>query len=225
MSKTRLMTAVTLGVTALVLSGCGSATPGVAATVGDEQLTVRAIDTATSHYCTAISDQLKAEGPYPMGTVKQYVVRVLALRSQTMQIADDYGVEPGSTYRNAVAQLQGTLATMPEEVRDDYLEVESTSALANDIVTQVGAIVLDDSGASDPTSDQVTQAGVDVFNQWPDVHGIEVDPRFGLKAVDGSITSVDTSTSVAVGTTATDGLAGTAGSEFVRSLPSTQRCG
>ena len=124
-----------------------------------------------------------------------------------------------------MAQLQGTLATMPEEVRDDYLEVESTSALANDIVAQVGAIVLDDSGASDPTSDQVTQAGVDVFDQWPDVHGIEVDPRFGLKAVDGSITPVDTSTSVAVGSTATDGLAGTAGSEFVRSLPSTQRCG
>lgn len=225
MSKTRLMTAVTLGVTGLLLSGCGGATPGIAATVGDQELTVRQIDTATSHYCTAISDQLKADGPYPMSTVRQYVVRVLALRSQAMQIADDYGVEPGSTYRNAVAQLQGTVATMPEEVRADYLDVESTSALANDIVSQVGTIVLDKGGVTDASTDQVTQAGVDVFNQWPDVHGIEVDPRFGLAAVDGSITTVDTSTSVAVGTTAKDGLAGTAGSDFVRSLPSTQRCG
>ncbi len=225
MSKTRLMTAVTLSVTALVLSGCGSATPGVAATVGDQELTISTIDQATSHYCTAISDQLTSDGPYPMSTVRQYVVRVLALRSQTMQIADDYGVAPGSTYRNAVAQLQGTIATMPEEVRSDYLDVESTSALANDIVAQVGAIVLDRGGVADPTSDEVTQAGVDVFNQWPDVHGIEVDPRFGLKAVDGSITAVDTSTSIAVGQTAKDGLAGAAGSDFVKSLPSTQRCG
>ena len=225
MSKTRLMTAATLGVAGMLLSGCGSASPGIAATVGDDQLTTNEVDAATANYCTAISDQLKADGPYPMSTVRQYVVRVLALRSQALQIADDYGVEPGSTYRNDLAQRQGTVGTMPEEVRADYLELESTAALANDIVGQVGSIVLEKAGITDVTTDQATQAGVDVFTQWPDVHGIEVDPRYGLKSVDGQLTAVDTSTSVAVGQTAKDGLLGTAGSEFARSLPASHRCG
>ena len=47
MSKTRLMTAaptwLTVGVAGLLLTGCGSAAPGVAAQVGDEELTVRDI--------------------------------------------------------------------------------------------------------------------------------------------------------------------------------------
>ena len=48
MSKTRLMTAATIGVAGLLLTGCGSAAPGVAVKVGDEVLTVRDVDAATS---------------------------------------------------------------------------------------------------------------------------------------------------------------------------------
>ena len=56
MSKTRLMTAATLGVAGLLLTGCGSAAPGVAVKVGDEVLTVREVDSVTAHYCTAVGD-------------------------------------------------------------------------------------------------------------------------------------------------------------------------
>lgn len=222
MSKTRLMTAATLGVAGLLLTGCGSAAPGVAARIGDQELTVRQVDSATSHYCTALGE---LESQVPMSYVRQFVLQLLALRSQAEQIADEYGVEPGSTYLNDVAQRQGTAATKPEEVREDYVDLASTQAYAQDILDQVGKIVLDDQGVADATAEQISQAGVDVFNQWPDVHGVEIDPRYGLKSVDGVLTRVDTNTSVAVGETAKSGLATQPDTAFAESLPTTHRCG
>ncbi len=223
MSRTRLTTAATMGVAALLLTGCGSAAPGVAVKVGDEVLTVRDIDSATSHYCTAVGKQF--ESPVAMRYVRQYVVQLLTLRSQAEQLADDYGVRAGSTYKNDVAQEQGTARTLPEEVRDDYVRLTSTPAYAQDIVDQVGEIVLDEQGIADPTTDQVTQAGLDVFNQWPDANGVEVDPRYGLANVDGVLKPVDTHTSVAVGETARTGQADTPAPAFAKTLPATHRCG
>lgn len=222
MSKTRLLTAATLGVAGLLLSGCGSATPGIAAQVGDQELSVRDVDSATENYCTALGD---LESVVPMSYVRQFVVQLLTLRSQTDQIADDYGVEPGSTYLNDVAQRQGTAATKPEEVRQDYVDLASTQAYAQDILDQVGAIELDRQGVVDPTAEEVTQAGVDVFSRWPDVNGVEIDPRYGLESIDGTLTPVDTNTSVAVGETAEAGLATEPDTAYAQSLPSTHRCG
>ncbi len=225
MSKTRLMTAATLGVAGLMLSGCGSAAPGVAVKVGDQELSVREVDATAANYCTAISQSFEAGQVYPMSQVRQYVLQLLTVRSQALQIADDYGVEPGSTYQNDVAQRQGTAGVLPEDVREDYVKISSTTALAQDILEQVGETVLEDNGVTDPTVDQASQAGLDVFNQWPDTHGIDIDPRYGVRSVDGVLTPVDTNTSVAVGETAKAGIADEQDPSFAKSLPSTQRCG
>lgn len=226
MSKTRLMTAaptwVLVALAGLLLAGCGSATPGVAVTVGDEQISNRHVDDVTANYCTAVG---KLESAVPMSFVRQYVVQLLTLRSQASQIADDYGVEPGTTYYNDVAQRQETASTKPEEVQDDFVELASTSAYAQDILDQVGAIVLEDQGVTDPTSEQTTQAGIDVFNQWPNTHELEVDPRYGLRSVDGVLSPVDTSTSVAVGDTAKAGAATEPDPAFAATLPVNHRCG
>lgn len=222
MSKTRLSRAVTLGVAGLLLTGCGSAAPGIAARVGDQELTVRQVDSVTENYCTALGE---LESEVPMSYVRQFVIQLLALRAQAEQIADQYGVEPGSTYLNDVAQRQGTAATKPAEVREDYVDLASTQAYAQDILDQVGAIELEEDGVVDATAEQVSQAGVDVFNQWPDVHGVEIDPRYGLRSVDGVLTPVDTNTSVAVGETARSGLATEPDTAYAMSLPLTHRCG
>ncbi len=226
MSKTRLMTGATLGVAALLLSGCGTASPGVAVQVGDETLSVRDVDGAAGQMCTALGDQFEAESTtLPMSFVRQGTVQLMTLRSQAMQIADDYGVEPGSTYLNDVAQSRRTAATMPEEVQDTYVELTTANALANDIVEQVGAIVLADAGVSDPSPEAVSQAGIDVFNQWPDANGIDIDPRYGLESIDGVLTPIDTNTSVAVGERATTGLSNEPDAAYARTLPLTHRCG
>jgi hypothetical protein len=225
-SKTRLMTAaptsVMVALAGLLLTGCGSASPGVAVKVGDEEISTRHVDSVTANYCTAVGE---LESAVPMGFVRQYVVQLLTLRSQASQIADDYGVEPGSTYYNDVAQRQSTAEAQPEEVRDDYVELASTSAYAQDILDQVGRIVLEEQGVTDPTAEQTTQAGIDVFNQWPNTHDLEIDPRFGLRNVDGVLSRVDTNTSVAVGETAQSGMATEPDPAFAETLPVSHRCG
>lgn len=227
MSKTRLMTAgplwLTMGLAGLLLTGCGSAAPGVAAQVGDESLTIREVDAATRHYCDSVSDQL--ESPVAMTFVRQYVVQLLTLRAQADQIADHYGIKAGSSYQNDVAQRLGTAGAMDEEVRDDYVKLTSTPAYAQDIVDQIGKKVLDERGVTDATTDEITQAGLDVFNQWPDANGIDIDPRYGLENVDGVLTPIDTNTSVAVGETAKAGLAEKPDPAFAKTLPTTHRCG
>ena len=222
MSKTRLMTAATTAIAGLLLTGCGTASPGVAVKVGDEEISTSHVNEVTSNYCTAVGE---LESAVPMGFVRQYVVQLLTLRSQASQIADDYGVEPGTAYYNDVAQRQGTASTKPEEVQDDYVELASTSAYAQDILDQVGRIVLEDQGVTDPTAEQTTQAGIDVFNQWPNTHELEVDPRYGLRSVDGVLSPVDTSTSVAVGETAKAGAATEPDPAFAETLPVNHRCG
>ena len=137
----------------------------------------------------------------------------------------EYGIEAGSAYRNDVAQRQGTAGTQPEEVREDYVELASTTAYAQDIVDQVGRITLEEAGVTDATAEQATEAGIDVFNQWPGANGIEIDPRYGLEVVDGVLTPVDTNTSVAVGETARAGLGTEPDPAFARTLPTNHRCG
>jgi len=221
-SKTRLMTTATTVLAGLLLTGCGSAAPGVAVKVGDEELTVRHVDAVTANYCTAVGD---LESEVPMGFVRQYVVQLLTLRSQASQLADEYGIEAGSAYRNDVAQRQGTAGTQPEEVRGDYVELASTTAYAQDIVDQIGRITLEDEGVTDPTTEQVTEAGIEVFNQWPEANGIEIDPRYGIDVVDGVLTPVDTNVSVAVGEMAQAGLGTEPDPAFARRLPTNHRCG
>lgn len=226
MSKTRPMTAapawLSVGLAGLLLTGCGSASPGVAVQVGDEELTVRHVDAVTANYCTAVGD---LESEVPMSFVRQYVVQLLTLRSQASQIADQYGVEAGSTYLNDVAQREAAAVEQPEDVREDYVELASAQAYAQDILEQVGRITLEGQGVADPTTEQVTQAGVDVFDQWPDANGVEIDPRYGLDSVDGVLTPVDTNTSVAVGDTAKAGLSTEPDPAFAGTLPSNHRCG
>jgi hypothetical protein len=213
---------VMVALAGLLLTGCGSASPGVAVKVGDEQISTRHVNEVTANYCTAVGE---LESAVPMGFVRQYVVQLLTLRSQASQIADDYGVEPGSTYYNDVAQRQSTADAQPEEVRDDYVELASTSAYAQDVLDQVGRIVLEEQGVTDPTAEQTTQAGIDVFNQWPNTHDLEIDPRFGLRNVDGVLSPVDTNTSVAVGETAKSGMATEPDPAFAETLPVSHRCG
>lgn len=227
MSNPRLLPALAVGLSALLLSGCaGSASPGVAVRVGDETISASRIDEATGHVCTAFSDQLKGAGQVvPMGVVRQYVLQMFAISSQASQIAQEYGVSPSATYERDVAEHTRTASVMPEEVRADYIEVMSTQALANDVVEQVGRAKLAAEGFDEPTVDQATQAGADVFKVWPDANGIEVDPKYGVELTDGRLVPTDTNLSFAASDEAKAGLATEPDAAYVKSLPSSQRCG
>lgn len=227
MSYPRLLPALAVGLSALLLSGCaGSASPGVAAKVGDETISVSRVDEASGHLCTALSDQFEGAGQVvPLGVIRQGVVQLLALASEAEQIAEEYGVTPSSTYERDVAERTSAASVMPEEVRADYIEVMSTQALASDILDQVGRAKLAAEGFTEPTVEQITQAGTDVFTVWPDANGIEVDPKYGVKLSDGQLVPTDTNVSFAYSDQAKAGLEAEPEAAYVNSLPSNQRCG
>ena len=217
--KASLRTAAAVALSGLVLTGCaGSARPGVAVEVGDDTISTSTVDRASAHLCTALGDQFKGSGTVvPMGFIRQGVVQLLTLSSTAQQIADEYGVEPGATYQRELASRRASAEAFPEEVREDYVEVMSANALANDILPQVGRAKLIDEGFEDPTVDQATEAGTDVFTSWPDRNGVEM--------VDGTLTPVDTNLSVAVGEDAKAGLATEPDATYANTLPETHRCG
>lgn len=226
MSRTRLMTAAALVTVGVLLSGCGSASPGVAVEVGDREISHTRIDEATTNLCTALGEQFESQGTtVPMSFVRQSVVQLLTVRSQAAQIADEYGVELGSTYANDVAQRRDNAASMPEETRADYVDLTSANAMANDVLQQVGRVILEDEGITDPSPEQIGQAGLDAFNSWPDANGIEIDPRYGLRTVDGVLTPIDTNLSVAVSDTAKAGLKNEPDVAYANTLPANHRCG
>lgn len=223
---TRMLTATCLGLAGLLLSGCAGTSPGVAIEVGDREISNSRVNESARHLCTALSEQLEAQSnTVPMSYVRQGVVQLLTIRAQAEQIAEEYGVEPGSGYANDRAQRETAASSLPEEAREDYVDLTSTQALYSDIVSQVGRIELERKGVEDPTVEQVTQAGNDVFSVWPDVHGVEVDPRYGLRNVDGQLTPVDTSLSVAVSDRAKSGSASEPDPAYARTLPLNHRCG
>jgi hypothetical protein len=223
--KTTLRTAGAAALSGLVLAGCGAASPGVAVEVGDETISSRTVDRAAANVCTALGEEFRGNGTVvPMGFIRQGVLQLMTLSSTADQIAEEYDVEPGATYRREVAQLERTAQSLPEDVREDYVEVMSANALANDILEQAGRASLAADGVTDPTVDQVTQAGTDIFTSWPEENGVEVDPRYGVEMVDGALTPVDTNLSVAVGDTAKAGLNPEPDVTYANTLPETHRC-
>lgn len=227
MINPRLLPALAVSLSALLLSGCaGSASPGVAARIGDETISASRVDTATSHMCTALADQFTGAGTIvPLGVIRQGVVQLLAIGSQAEQIAADYGVSPSTNYERDVAERTRAASVMPEEVRADYIEVMSAQALATDVLEQVGRAKLVAEGFAEPTVDQVTQAGADVFKVWPDSNGLEVDPKYGVELTDGQLVQKDTNLSIAISDEAKAGLAAEPEAGYTNSLPSNQRCG
>ncbi len=227
MSKPRVLSALALGLSALLLSGCSQgASPGLGVMVGDETISASRIDTATANVCAAFSDQLEAEGQVvPLGLVKQRVVERFAMRAQADQIAEEYGISPSATYEREVAGHTRAASVMPDEIRADYIEYASATARRNDVVEQAGRAELDAEGFAEPTVEQVAQAGADIYATWPDANGIEINPKYGVELPDGAFTPVDTNLSFAVSDAAKAGTATELDPAYAGSLPSSQRCG
>lgn len=226
MSKTMLLKVAVLASAGLVLSGCGSLSPGVAVEVGDETISTQRIDTAAEHYCTAVTEQLEADGTQlPMGLLRKIAVERLTVRSIADQLADEYDVKAGPAFHTALADAEQRAESLPEEVREDYVALSTANPYANAILEQVGQAKLAEDGVEDPTPEEIGLAGVDAFESWPDAHGLEFDPRFGLETIEGRLAALDTNTSTAVSDNALMGLDVEVNPAYVESLPERHRCG
>ena len=229
MTPTRVRSLAGLAVaSAVLLTGCGSVpafNPGVAARVGDDTITLDAVDDLTATYCAAAEEQLQEGQALPNHYLRGQVAGSLALRSAAEQLAAEYDVEPDRQYAEAVAQAEQSLQSLDAEQRDALIEVQGTSVFVNAVQLSVGRRVLSDRGRFDTGVKAATAAGKRTFVDWLADQDVRIDPRFGIGIETGETVPVDTSVSYALGETATRAGADQPDTEYAAGLPAAQRCG
>lgn len=224
MSKTRLgvVAAVAAG---LFLSGCGSASPGVAVQVGDQDISINRVDELAGEYCRALEDQLTGNSQVvPQRYFRGGIAGTLAMRSIAEQLAEDYDVKPGSEYTKKVAELQQNVAVLEDDVQEAVITVETSPTYVEAVQRSVGESLLAQEGAEQGYDAQVARGKAE-FDQWIVANDVRFDPSLGIALVDGQIASADSALSVPVSDQAVAGAEPEPNQTYARSLPETHRCG
>lgn len=214
----------------LLLTGCGAARPGVAAEVGDEQISIAEVDDAARAVCSYVEDR-GAGQPFPMRGVREALLAAMVDQAVADQIAGAYDVEPGEDYQTTLADIRSQFsATRTQEQSDALVAFQSAAPYREAIVSAAAEASLAAEGVGSPTDDQLT-ARVTVLNaQWAADHELVIDPRFGLTVADGAVDEAeDAALAFALSSSAKTGSK--KGSElnedatYAQSLPRSQRCG
>ena len=104
---------------ASVLGSCGGATPGVAAEVGDDTITIGEVDQLAGDVCAvqeSLPDAAAPEAQATSGlTARDGALQSLVLRSIADQMADDYGLTTDQDYQAQVDQSRLQLTGVEEE--------------------------------------------------------------------------------------------------------------
>jgi hypothetical protein len=213
-------------VAALSLSGCGSASPGVASTVGDTTVTTSDVDRLTSGYCAAFEDQFKAAGQiFPLRIIRAYVAGQMTMQAATEQFAADNGVALPASYTDEVKQLEEQLSGLPEANRDSVLEVEKAAAYVRAIETEVGGQLLADEGQTDADDEAKLSRGKEALDVWLADNPATVNPRYGIQITNGDFTDAETGTSYPLSANAVSANKSQPDQAYAATLPSSQRCG
>jgi hypothetical protein len=201
--------------TALLLTGCGAGHPGVAATVGSDQITVKQVDDLAGALCVA--------GGAGQATIqaRNTALDVLIVS----QLSNAFGTAQNATYDNARLNTEMTSAASMIQAADESYR-PTLSKIIEDYVK--GQLMLIDVGGKSlisqgktPTDTTSQTAGMQLML----AAGIPVtvDPRFGTWK-NGSVVIGDGSLSVPVSASAV-AAANTSSSGYLASLPAFGKCG
>jgi hypothetical protein len=211
-----------LTLVATVLGGCGAATPGVAAEVGDDTITVGEVDELAASVCAVqeeLPDQSTPQAQTTSGlTARDGALQSLVLRSIADQMADDYGLTTDQDYRAQVDQARTQLRTVDDEKVEAALPAYTAIPYFINIMRQVG----EENGAAN--SEQALAEGVKQAQEWQSDNPVRTNPMFGSFNIgDQEIESDRDDLAFPVSSTAKDAESGSA--DYFASLPESQRCG
>lgn len=222
----RRRSAALLGAAALLLTGCGSAAPGDAVTVGEETISVAEVDRAAEALCEGAKQNPQGMQAYPMGYVRRAAVNILTVEQVVRGLMEEYDVEPGEAYAAQRAELARTAEQLPERLREDYVQVMSVRSLIDSVALELGAAALREEGVAEPTEEESgTRVNELITEAFPDADELDLDPRFGLALREGQLVPADTSLSVPVSEAALGGTAEEPDAGYTGSLTAGQRCG
>ena len=214
-----LASAMTLAAT--VLGSCGSASPGVAAEVGDDTITTGEVDELAADVCTLQESLPEGVANQPQTTsglvARDGALQSLILRSIGEQMADDYGVSADRDYEEQVHQTRLQFGGVDEEKVEAALPAYTSIPYFINIMRQIG----ESQGAN---GDAALTAGIKQAQSWQSDNPIETNPKFGSFSIgDQEIESERDDLAFPVSQTARDAESGSA--DYYASLPESQRCG
>lgn len=221
----------------LALTGCGGAVtdagtaPGVAARVGDAEITRSTVDRTADAICADLEEQfVEAGSPVTMGQVRQYALSLLAARAQAEQVAAEFDVQPGPEVAQDRNQWKAQSERVPDDLVEEFADAMNTEVLLNSLLSQAGEASLREEGVRRPAEDQVVQRGSELFAAWAQDADVAIDPRYGVDVVEGALQPVESGVSVPVSARALQAFTAiddpqNADPAYVSSLPESQRCG
>ena len=225
-------------VTAGLLAGCGVADegvrPGVAAEVGGTTIRVAEVEDAAEDRCEVL-EQLAGEDDQPVSgaRIRDLALQGAVLREVASQLADDYDVEAGQLYDDALAEIRRQLEGLDEDLVDRSVTSLASTDYFIDILIQVGRDELGLTESDDPGGQQSFPRGLEVAQAWQDEHPVATNPRYASPVIgdadEGVLTTRD-DLSAAVSDYAKDALGAAedpqgADPAYAASLPESQRCG
>jgi hypothetical protein len=232
----------------LVLTACAGARPGVAASVGSDDITESQVATMAADYCSAAERQLQGQNVVlTRAWVSRVVLSALINRAVAERLAEKYDVTTGATYAQSAAAIEQATKQLAPGQAKAVLEVETAQKYVDDITVAVGRKVLEDQGATGVGTDEATAAGKDELGKMVAALDPQIDPKYGIVMGDTEPRYVDTSSSFAFSEQAREAMAAAGfedsaaggGSstasptqetqdkylEYVRTLPDSQVCG
>lgn len=175
-----------------LLTGCGSAAPNVAASIGDDEISMSEVNEVTTDYCSATESAYQENGVVlPMGTVRRQVLSSLVLREIADQMAEEFDVTPGEGYAQAVAAAKAQIRTLPEDQQEAAVRIDSTGGYLQDIAIAAAEADLAADGVTGLSDEQVTEKAIDLFANWGDRSPIELNPKFGVQFDQGQFLPVE----------------------------------
>lgn len=232
------------------LSGCGVSDaeirPGLAAEVGEVQITVDELDEAVDGACVYFKtqgalareqDPTLPESRQARGDVRSQLLQLLVQRAVAEQVLEDNDAELDPSYATTLAQAETGLAAVPAgPQRDGVTRGNEAAVYAQAALAGVGAELLADEGVTGVDEEAVVARGNRAFTDWIVANDIDINPMFAVRVVDGVVklepataTSVAASsfsiTGEAAAAASTDGVGGPAILEYAESLPADQTCG
>jgi hypothetical protein len=216
----------------VLLAGCGVAgaefNPGIAADVGDQTITTRHVDQVTDDYCKAVEvvskgQEQAADTERPMRYLSNIFATTLVQQAATEQLAEEYGVQPTSTYKTSLTQLEPELAKLNDDEKAAVREIVGAQAYNQDVLTQIGDISLKKQGTATASTDEQYAEGQKVLDKWMKDHDVTVNPKYSID-VEGTANPADTDLSYALGDTAKGGLEATPAPAYTDALPPGQVC-
>jgi hypothetical protein len=215
-----------VAVAALTLTGCGTLSPGAAAEVNGEKITMAQVDDLMKAQCDALDVAAKGgqSQALPISDVKRRVLGLLIDTQLSRQFAESEGVATSAQ----VADLIYTQTTQGIDQLPSRARATLSDAFHDWSDAQAGlvAVAARQSGQAPSASNlqSLFDAGMTARKKWQKSADVETDPRFSPDE-NGLPGAGDGSVSRATSSFAKGATAGQVSPAFVDALPDGQKCG